>query len=119
MGSLNTRSGYWPTTRNPLGAAGAAPADWDSVTVRPATVADVVRPCDPVCTATENVTVPVPLPDAPAAILIQEACSDADQLQPLCDVTLKVTLPPLRTTDCAVGDTVYVHGTPAWFTAAF
>ncbi len=96
--------------RNPLGAAGAAEPGCEMLMVWPATVADAARDCEPVCAATANVTVPEPLPVAPAAMLIHDDCSDADQLQPLWDVTVKLTLPPLRTTDWAVGETVYVQG---------
>ena len=59
----------------------------------------------PVFGATVNVTVPVPDPDAPDAMLSQELCSDADQAHPAAAVTEYETGPPARATVCDVGET--------------
>jgi hypothetical protein len=105
------------TTRKPVGAAGAVPiAGCEIVIVRPATVADVDRDEVPVCAATVNLTVPLPVPDAPDVILSHELCSEADQLQPVEVVTAKEAEPPARATDCDVGDTENVQGAPACVT---
>jgi hypothetical protein len=110
---LPTRvSSYWPTLRNPVGALGATGTACDNVTVRPAIVAVAERTVVPVCAATARTTLPLPLPVAPEAMLIQDACSEADQVQPVGAVTAKVTLPPARATACEIGDTVKVHAAP-------
>lgn len=88
----------------------------DSVTVRPAIVAEADRVCVPVFRATLKLTVPFPVPAAPDAMLIQDDPSEAVQLQPAVDVTEKLTLPPELAIDCDVGVTEYVQGAPAWLT---
>jgi hypothetical protein len=84
--------------------------------VRPAIVADAVRDCVPVFAPTENVTVPLPLPDPPVEMLNHDDCSDAVHAHPAGDVTANDTGPPARTTDWDVGETANVHGWPAWLT---
>ena len=59
----------------------------------------------PVFAATVNVTVPLPVPVAPAAMLIHELCSELDQLQPAGDVTKNEAGAPARATVCDVGET--------------
>jgi hypothetical protein len=75
------------------------------VTLRPAIVAVVEREEEAVFAATFNVTVPLPDPLAPLAMLIQELCSDADQAHPAVAVTLNEAGPPARATDREVGET--------------
>jgi hypothetical protein len=69
-----------------------------------------------VLATTVKVTVPFPLPDPPDAMLIQELSSDADHAHPVGDATVNETEPPARATDCAAGETEYVHGIPDWTT---
>lgn len=94
------------TIRMPVGGRGGAELRCDSITVRSATVTDADLGWVPVFPATVRVTVPLPVPVAPAVMLIQEVCSDADHLQPTGEVTSIVTAPPAGPTDCDLGDTV-------------
>lgn len=91
-------------------------AGCEIVIVRPATVADVERDDVPVCAATVNLTVPPPVLDPPDVILSHELCSEADQVQPVEVVTAKEAEPPVRGTDCDVGDTENVQAAPACVT---
>ena len=75
-------------------------------------VTDADLACPVVFAVTLSVTVPFPLPVAPAVTPNHDACSDVDQVHPADDVTANDTEPPVRTTDCDVGDTAYVHDTP-------
>jgi hypothetical protein len=74
-------------------------AGCEIVIVRPATVADADRDDVPVFAATVNLTVPLPVPDPPDAILIHELCSETDQAQPADVATAKDAGPPARAMD--------------------
>ena len=82
----------------------------------PATVTDVERGVNAVFATTVKVTVPLPLPEEPDAMLSQVLCSDDDHVQPTGEVTARDAEPPARATNSDPGDTEYVHGTPAWTT---
>jgi hypothetical protein len=63
-----------------------------------------------------NVTVPLPLPDAPLAIVIQSADAAAVHGQPLRAVTLIVPEPPAAGSDWFAGEIEKVHGEAACVT---
>ena len=56
--------------------------------------------------ATDSDTVPLPVPDAPAVTVIQDALLDAVQAQPVVPVTVAVKGPPVEVADCDAGDTL-------------
>lgn len=60
----------------------------------------------PVFAATEYVTVPEAVPEAPPITVIQAALLTAVQPHPDAVVTVAKLLPPLLPTDCVVGLTV-------------
>jgi hypothetical protein len=70
----------------------------------------------PLLAATLNVTVPLPLPDAPLAIAIQSADARAVHAQPLRAVTLIVPVPPLAGSDWFAGEIEKLHGEAACVT---
>ena len=99
--------------RKPVGAAGGVPiAGCEIVTPLPAIVADVERDDVALFAPILNVTVPLPVPEAPEAMLIQELCSDSDQVHPLDAVTANDVDPPARATERDTGETEYVHVNP-------
>ena len=53
---------------------------------------------------------PLPLPLAPAVIVIQVALLVAVHVQPLCVVTFAVAVPPAAGSACVVGARVNEHG---------
>jgi hypothetical protein len=64
-----------------------------------------------------KLTVPLPLPDAPAVTVNQLVLLlTAVHAQPVCAVTLVDPVPPPATTDWLTGATEYEHGTPACVT---
>ncbi len=87
-----------------------------TVNVCPPIVMVPVRPVDgsppdaPVFGATENVTVPVPVPDAPPVTVIHEAFDTAVHVQVAPVVTLTLPVPPLFGNAWLVGVRAYVHG---------
>ena len=81
--------------------------------VWPAIVAVVDRGDVAVFATTVKVTVPLPLPGDPDAMLSHELCSDADHVHPVGDVTAKDAGPPTRATNKDAGDPEYAHGIPA------
>ncbi len=82
----------------------AAPA-WSTLTVCPAIVSWLLRAAVALLAATFSVTVPLPIPAAPPAIVIQLAFSVAVHAQPVGAVTEKVTVPPLAPADRVAGAT--------------
>ena len=74
--------------RMPVGAVGGRVTACERVTVRPAMLREAVRGWVPALVWPAKTTVPLPLPVAPAATVIHDACSDADQLQPEAVVTV-------------------------------
>jgi hypothetical protein len=107
------------TVTDPLPPAGATdcesgeienvhPFPCEIVTVCPAIVSDPDRG-GPVSPATLIVTVPEPLPEPPAAIVIHGAPLDALHAHPLAAVTLIVRVPPLASTLTLSGDTSKLH----------
>jgi len=94
-------------------------AAWLTVNVCPATVRVPARDVASVFAATENCTVPLPVPDAPAVTDSQETLAVADhvQLAPVVTFTEPVVLD--APTDCEVADREYVQDvgdTPDWLT---
>ena len=86
-----------------------APA-WVTVKVCPPAVIVAVREAVLVFVATENATVPFPLPLAPEVTVTHAAELVAVHGHPDEAVTEKLPVPPLAATDWLVGDNVYVHG---------
>jgi hypothetical protein len=70
----------------------------------------------PVFAATENATVPLPLPLPPEVIVTQESAVVAVHEQLPGAVTVTVPLPPDAATACDAGVIVMSHGMPAWVT---
>jgi hypothetical protein len=60
--------------------------------------------------------VPLPLPLAPAVTVIHETLLVAVHAQPVPAVTVTLPVPPADVRFCDVGDTLNVHGAPAWVT---
>jgi len=89
---------------------GAAAAAWLTVNVRPPTVNVPARGVVLLLAATENCTVPLPVPDAPAVIDSHGTLAVADHAQPVAvnRFTDPVVLDAL--TDCELADREYVHG---------
>ena len=98
------------------GAAGAAGALWEMVTVFPAIVSVPDRDEDVVLPATATLTEPLPVPDAPAVMVIQLAFDEAVHPHPLVVVTDAVTAPPVSLTFWDVGETVKAHAVPVCVT---
>jgi hypothetical protein len=84
-------------------------AAWVTVNVFPAIVNAPVRCTLTVLGATLNVTVPLPLPFAPAVMVIQLRVLDAVQAQPAPAVTLADPVPPAAGTDCELGEIAKVQ----------
>ena len=63
-----------------------------------------------------KLTVPVPLPVAPAVIVIHAALLVADQAQPVPAVTVAEPVVAAAPADCVVGDTENVQAAAAWLT---
>jgi hypothetical protein len=70
----------------------------------------------PLLAATLNATVPVPLPEAGAVIVIHESLLFADQLQPTSVVTLMLPVVPPAPTSSDDGEIVKRHGAAACVT---
>jgi len=68
----------------------------------------------PVFATTDNVTVPLALPDCPAATAIHASAEVADHAQPANVLTLTESGPPAATTVLLVRLSVNTHGAPAW-----
>ena len=88
---------------------GGAPA-CVTANVWPATVTMPLRSFVAVFAATSRRTVPLPLPFAPAPIVIHGVLEDADHVQPAPAATETVTDPPAAATLAFVADSVKVHG---------
>lgn len=97
----------------PFGGEGLLATGCDTVTALPATMTDAVRGSVPVLRSALKTTVPLPFPVAPEAMLIQDDCSDAVQLQPATAVTEKLAFPPALLTDFDNGETVKEHDAAA------
>ena len=91
-------------------------AAWVTVSVRPATVNVPLRCEELVDAATENATLPFPLPLDPDVTVIHEALLCAVQLQPAAVVTADDPEPPAPTTESVVGVTAYEQLAAAWVT---
>ena len=90
-----------------------------TVNVWPATVSVPARGVWSVLAATENCTVPLPVPDAPAVIDSHGTLAVADHAQPVPVVTSTEPVVLDAPTDCELADREYVHGvddTPDWVT---
>lgn len=87
------------------------PCPWFTVKVRPAMVSVPDRE-GPVVDATVKLTVPSPLPLAPAVTVIHDALLFAVQVQPPPEVTLVDPFPPPAGTDWLSGDTVKAQPFP-------
>ena len=79
-------------------------AAWLTVNVWPATVSVPARGVGSVLAATENCTVPLPVPDAPAVIDSHETLAVADHAQPPTVVTSTEPVALDAPTDCEVAD---------------
>jgi hypothetical protein len=84
------------------------PPLWLMVTVWPAIVSVPDRAA-PVPAATVAVTPPLPVPDAPAPIVMKDALLVAVQAHVLPAVTAMVTVPPPLPTEAVAGDTEKAH----------
>jgi hypothetical protein len=92
-------------------------AAWFTVNVWPAMVSVPARVVPLGLAAALKLTVPLPLPVAPAVTLNQLVLLlTAVHVQPVGAVTFVAPVPPLAMTDCDVGATENVHGAAAWFT---
>jgi hypothetical protein len=94
-------------------------AAWLTVNVWPATVSVPARGVGSVLAATENCTVPLPVPDAPAVMDSHETLAVADHAQPVSVVTPTEPVVLVAPTDCELADREYAHGvddTPDWLT---
>ena len=90
--------------------------DCDTVNVWPAIVSVPVRAdVDPLA-AMLNVVVPLPLPLAPAVMVIQDALLVAFQVHPLPAVTVVLPVPPPDPTVWEVGE---IDGAHAWYVKVF
>ena len=105
-----------PAAANDCGAAlavnvhgGGAPA-CVTANVWPAIVTMPLRSLVAVFAATSRRTVPLPLPFAPAPIVIHGVLDDDAHVQPAPAATDTVTDPPAATTLALVADSVKVHG---------
>ena len=76
---------------------------WFTVNVWPPAVIVAVRAEALVLAATENATVPLPLPLLPEVTVTQAAELVAVHAQPDEEVTVKLPVPPLAATDWLVG----------------
>ena len=94
-------------------------AAWLTVNVWPATVSVPARGVWSVLAATENCTVPLPVPDAPAVIDSHGTLAVADHAQPVSVVTSTEPVVLDAPTDCEPADRENVHAvddTPDWLT---
>jgi hypothetical protein len=82
----------------------AAAAACETVNAWPAIVSVPERELVPVLAATEKVTVALPVPLAPAVMVIQAAPLVAVQLQPLLVATLELPLPPPEGNEALAGE---------------
>ena len=80
------------------------PPAWVTVRICPATVRPAVREAMPVLAATEETTVPFPVPLAPEVIDIQEELFEVVHLHPVLVDTVVVTVPPPAPIDWLFGD---------------
>jgi len=97
----------------------AAAADWETANVWPAMVSVPERELVVPLAATEKVVVPLPVPLAPAVIVIQVAPLVAVQLQPLVAVTLELPLPPPDENEALEGEIEKVQvGLTSWAVVA-
>ncbi len=92
------------------------PAGCEIVNACPPIVSVDDRADVPVFAATENATVPLPLPLAPEVIVTQESGVVAVHAQAAAAVTVTLPLPPDAATACDVGVIVMSHGMPACVT---
>lgn len=83
--------------------------DWETVTVRPATVSVPVRAVVAVLASALKVTLPLPEPEAPAVTRSHDALAAAVQAQPAEVATSTVLVSPAAATDTVVVERVYVH----------
>ena len=97
-----------------VGAQGAAA--WFTVKVLPTIVSVPVREVVVVFAATSYVTEPLPVPVAPALIVIHATLLVALHAQPVAAVTVTVPEPATSDTLADVGAIVGVQGAAAWFT---
>ena len=88
------------------------PAPWDTVTWRPAIVNTADR-ASPALADTENVVVPLPVPDAPLVIVTKGLSPTTVQPQLAPAKTLTLVVPPTAEIDTVVGETENEHGTVA------
>jgi len=82
----------------------AQPESCVTVNVWPAIVSVPVRELVSVLAVTENAVVPLPVPLAPAVIVIQVALLVAVQAQPLLVATLELPLPPQDGNEAPAGE---------------
>lgn len=95
-------------------AENVQPWPWLTVIVCPATIS-VPERAGPLVPATLAVTVPLPLPLAPLAMVIHGTWLAAVQAQPASVVTVTLPLPPADATDSVCGATEKAQPWP-WFT---
>lgn len=81
-----------------------------TVKVFPAMVSVPLRLVVPVLAATLKVTVPPPVPAAPAVTVIHAALLTAVHAQPAAALTVVLAVPPAAGTDWLVGEIVGAHG---------
>jgi hypothetical protein len=81
-----------------------------TVKVLPAIVSVPVRLVVPVLAATLKVTVPPPVPAAPAVTVIHTALLTAVHVQPAAALTVVLTVPPAAVNDWLVGEIAGAHG---------
>jgi hypothetical protein len=91
-------------------------AAWVALNVLPAMVTEPVREAVPVFAVAATVTVPLPVPLAPAVTVIHELLLVAVQLQPPGAVTATLVLSPAVANAFDVGEIVSLHETPACVT---
>ena len=89
------------------------------MTVFPAIVREPERLAVDVLAATENETVPLPVPEAPAVILSQEVSVEAVQAHPAGALTVTESVLAAATGLKAAGVTVKLHVIPAWLIVNF
>jgi hypothetical protein len=87
-----------------------------TVNMLPPTVSVPVRDAVVVFAATPNVTEPLPVPLAPALMVIQAALLVAVHAQPVAAVTTTVPAPAAAVTVADAGEIVGVQGAAAWVT---
>jgi hypothetical protein len=101
--------------RRLVGVAGAVGAAWLTECAWPAMVTEPLRLLVVVLPVNEYVTLPLPVPEAPAVTVIQFALLVAVHVQALADaVTDTVPVPAADPTELDVGAIVNVQLTPLW-----